>query len=132
MTKRLIRIRDVSRLTGLAKSTVHEHVARGLMPPAIKISRSWGAWWDREIDQLVGARIAGFTNDQIRELVTRLVAERLNAAPEGIGGEQRAATGEAPRASRKKIAKQNAHAKPRAKSARQIVSGVTRLPPAEG
>ena len=96
--KRLIQIRDVCQRTGLAKSTVHEHVARGLMPPAIEISRSWGAWWDREIDQLIGARIAGFTNDQIRELVTRLVAERQHAAPEGIGGEQRAATAEDPRA----------------------------------
>jgi prophage regulatory protein len=97
MTKRLIRMRSVCERTGLAKSTVHEHVARGLMPPAIKISRSWGAWWDREIDQLIGARIAGLTNDQIRELVTRLVAERRHAAPEGIEGEQWAATSEAPR-----------------------------------
>jgi prophage regulatory protein len=88
MAKRLIRIRTVCEHTGLAKSTVYEHVARGLMPPAIKIGPSWGAWWDREIDQIVGARIAGFTNDQIRELVIRLVALRPHAAPEGIGREQ--------------------------------------------
>ena len=89
--KHLIRIRAVCERTGLGRSTVHEHVTRGLLPPAIKISRSWGAWYDHEIDQIVSARIAGWGDDQLRALVRRLIADRKRIAPEGIAVEPRAA-----------------------------------------
>ena len=91
MRKTVSRIRKVCECTGLAKSTVHEHVAIGLLTPPIKISTNWAAWPDDEIDMIVNARIAGWDNDQIRHLVKRLVAERKRLAPEVAAEEQRAA-----------------------------------------
>jgi prophage regulatory protein len=84
--------------TGLGRATVYEHVANGTMTPPIRIGPKWSAWPSDEIDAILAARISSWSDDQLRELVKRLVAERSHAAPEGIGGEQRAATAEAPRA----------------------------------
>jgi prophage regulatory protein len=93
--KSLQRIRTVCDRIGFGRSTVYEHISDGTLPPPIRIGPKWSAWPSDEIDALLAARVAGWSDDQIRELVTRLVALRVNAAPEGIGGEQRDGRGPA-------------------------------------
>ena len=77
----LQRIHAVCDRTGLGRATVYEHIGLGTMTPPIRIGPKWSAWPSNEIDAILTARVAGWSDDQIRELVKRLVAERPHAAP---------------------------------------------------
>lgn len=79
--KSLHRIRALCARIGFGRSTVYERIADGTITPPIRIGPKWSAWPSDEIDALLDARIAGWSDDQIRELVKRLVAERPHAAP---------------------------------------------------
>lgn len=53
----------------------------GLLTAPIKYSSRKNVWPSYEIEQLVAARVAGYTNDQIRELVKQLHAKRKHLVP---------------------------------------------------
>jgi prophage regulatory protein len=75
----LMRLREVCKTFGMGASTVYDHIARGQLPPAVKIGERNGAWPSDEIDLIVAARMAGKTNDEVKELVLRLLAHRRGA-----------------------------------------------------
>jgi prophage regulatory protein len=54
-------------------------VQRGLLPKAVKISERASAWPSDEIDAINRARIAGKSEDEIRQLVTDLERQRCEA-----------------------------------------------------
>lgn len=68
---------------GRGRSTLHEDVRRGTMPPPIKVGTRWSAWPSDEVDAIARARIAGFTDDELRALVKDLVAQRKTKAMQG-------------------------------------------------
>jgi len=76
MSTRLARLPRVKELTGLGTTSVYGHVARGLLPPPIKITERCSAWVEPEIDAVIHARIAGQDDETIRDLVAKLVADR--------------------------------------------------------
>jgi predicted DNA-binding transcriptional regulator AlpA len=53
----LIRLPEVSRRTGLGKSTVQRDVKAGLFPQPIRISPGAVAWLEIEVQQWIEARI---------------------------------------------------------------------------
>ncbi len=65
---------------GHRPTTVYGMIQAGTLPPAIKVGRS-SCWPDHEIDAVVGAIIAGRTDEEICALVQELVAQRSAAAP---------------------------------------------------
>jgi len=73
---RMLRIREVMLITGLARSTVWLCVKRGTLPTPVKIGIKSVAWSSLEIDQVVKARLAGFSEEAIKDLVKRLEGER--------------------------------------------------------
>lgn len=87
----LLRAPAVCARMGKGRATLHEDVQRGVLSPPVKLGSRWAAWPEHEIDQILRARIAGWSDDQLRNLVKRLVAERKSIAPAGIEHEQRAA-----------------------------------------
>lgn len=75
----LLRTKDVCAVTGMARPTLYQAMAEGLWPRPIKLGEKSSAWPARECNAVLAARIAGRTNDEIRELVAELMAARSNA-----------------------------------------------------
>jgi len=77
----LLRIKQVQALTGDSRSAAFEKRKAGLLPQPISTGLRAKAYPEHEILAINGARIAGATDDQIRDLVKRLHAERKKFAP---------------------------------------------------
>lgn len=52
----ILRIRDVSQRTGLARSTIYALVARGDMPPPIRLTARASGWRSDDIDRWLDER----------------------------------------------------------------------------
>jgi prophage regulatory protein len=72
----LLRTPDVCAVTGMARPTLYEAMAKGLFPRPIKLGEKSSAWPCRDVDAMCAARIRGATEDQIRALVVELTAAR--------------------------------------------------------
>jgi prophage regulatory protein len=72
------RIKAVKNELGLASDTsVYVGVRGGLLTRGVAIGQRAKGWPDYEIRAIASARIAGKADDQIKELVNRLHANRL-------------------------------------------------------
>jgi prophage regulatory protein len=74
----LLRTKDVCAVTGMARPTLYQAMAEGLFPRPIKLGEKSSAWPASEVNAVLAARIAGRTNDEIRELVAALTGARKN------------------------------------------------------
>lgn len=62
----------------MAVSTFYDHIARKILPPTIKFGPRAVGHLAHEIDAIIDARIAGQSEEEIKELVTKLIAARKN------------------------------------------------------
>jgi len=76
----LMRTPDVCAVTGMARPTLYEAMAKGLFPRPIKLGEKSSAWPCREVDAMCAARIRGATEDDIRALVVELAEARKRCA----------------------------------------------------
>ena len=76
---RLVREPERKQLTGIHTSSWYEQIADGLAPPGVRLSERAVAWPYSELAALNAARIAGKSDDEIRRLVSNLVAARARA-----------------------------------------------------
>jgi len=74
----LLRTKDVCTVTGMARPTLYQAMAEGLFPRPIKLGEKSSAWPASEVNAVLAARIAGRSNDHIRELVAELTGARKN------------------------------------------------------
>ena len=72
----LLRLPNVMGATGLSRAGVYAYVSKGLLPKAVKIGERASAWPECEIAAVNSARIAGKSDDDIRELVANLERQR--------------------------------------------------------
>jgi prophage regulatory protein len=77
---KLIKLPEVMDATGDGRSTHYNKIHKGLMVPPVRLGANSGAYPQHEIALINVARIAGKTDDEIRQLVTDLVAARKNGA----------------------------------------------------
>ena len=75
----LLRMPRLKDSTGLARPTIYRDIARGLFPRPVKIGAA-SAWPEDEVQAIMNARIAGKTDDDIRQLVASLEDKRRVAA----------------------------------------------------
>lgn len=61
---------------GLGRSTGYKQIQDGLLPKPVAIGERARALVEHEIDMVIRARIAGQSDDEIRQLVRRIEAER--------------------------------------------------------
>ena len=66
--------------TGLARPTVYVRIKNGLFVRPVKISERAVAWPAEEVAAINAARIAGKSDEEVRELVTQLEQQRVAMA----------------------------------------------------
>lgn len=53
---RLLRQPDVTRRTGLQRSTIYKHVAQGAFPPPVRLTSNTVAWRESDVDEWIESR----------------------------------------------------------------------------
>ena len=79
MPKTTLRLPDVKAQSGLSRSTLYLRITQGLWTKPVSLGGRSVGWPLAEITALNAARIAGKPDDEIRELVKTLTAERAQS-----------------------------------------------------
>jgi prophage regulatory protein len=98
----ILRLPEVLRDRARSRTSHYADIQQGLFPAPIKIGRRAVGWPAAEVEILNAARIAGRTEEQIRQLVTQIQAGRASGAPSVTfrnGGDSPTAAASPPRAS---------------------------------
>lgn len=80
MSQVILRMSSLRQRYPRGRSTIYSDIADGLMVPPVALGARCAGWPAHEVDQIIAARVAGATDEDIRQLVARLVAERRRAA----------------------------------------------------
>jgi len=73
---KLLRLTPILGLTGVSRSTHYAQIQSGLMTAGVPLSVHSVAWPEHEILAINAARVAGKSDDEIRLLVIKLMADR--------------------------------------------------------
>jgi prophage regulatory protein len=76
MAHTILRLPKTKACTGLSRSTIYLRVAQGLLTKPISLGGRAVGWPAHEVEAVNAARIAGRSDAEVRELVSRLVAAR--------------------------------------------------------
>ena len=76
MNATFTRLKSLPAATGMAISTVYKRMHQGLWPKPVSLGGRAVGWLTAEIESINKARIAGANDEQIRELVAQLEADR--------------------------------------------------------
>ena len=79
MKRTILRMPDVKIESGLSRSTIYLRVSQGLWTKPVSLGARAVGWPSDEVAALNAARIAGKTDDEIRDLVEKLGAARKDA-----------------------------------------------------
>ena len=75
----ILRLPEVKRILGhRSDASVYNAIRSGLLPTGVAIGQRARGWPDHEIDLINMARVAGRSEEQIRQLVRRLQVQRLH------------------------------------------------------
>ena len=73
------RISDVLKTFGFrSRTTIYKNIQLGLFTRPIAIGERSVGWLDSEVSAICAARVAGMSDEKIRELVTELHVRRKN------------------------------------------------------
>lgn len=75
---KLLRFNALADVTGKTRSTIYRDIKSGLLTPPVKIGGDRSAWPAHEIDAINRARVAGKTDEEIKNLVSELKAARTS------------------------------------------------------
>lgn len=78
MTISMYRMPEVKTLSGYSRSTIYLRISDGLWVTPVKLGARAIGFPSNEVSALIAARIAGKSEDEIRELVIKLEGERKN------------------------------------------------------
>jgi prophage regulatory protein len=76
MKRTILRLPAVKSESGLSRSTIYLRVSQGLWTKPVSLGARAVGWPSDEVDAINAARIAGDTDDDIRNLVKKLEAAR--------------------------------------------------------
>lgn len=79
LSSRIYRRPEVELARGSNRSTIYSEIKDGLFTKPVKLSARSVGWPEAEVHAVNAARIAGWSDDDIRALVKRLEARRANA-----------------------------------------------------
>ena len=73
----MLRRKSVIAESGLKNTNLYYHISKGLFTSPVKLGARCSAWPSFEVEAINAARIAGKTDDEIRELVAKLETDRM-------------------------------------------------------
>ncbi len=76
----MLRLPKVMQRMGMGRSMTYDQISEGLITKPVSIGSRAVAWPEHEIDSIIKARIAGKSDEEIRDLVRKLEAARREAA----------------------------------------------------
>ena len=76
MLNTIFRLPNVIEQSGLSRSSVYLRISQGLLTKPISLGGRAVGWPADEVNVLIAARIAGKSDDEVRELVQSLEANR--------------------------------------------------------
>ena len=79
MLQTIFRLPAVKSESGYSRSTIYLRIAQGLWTKQVSLGPRCVGWPRHEVAALNAARIAGKSDDEIRTLVTKLEAARVQA-----------------------------------------------------
>tara|TARA_B100000745_G_scaffold182046_1_gene119257 strand:+ start:5699 stop:5974 length:276 start_codon:yes stop_codon:yes gene_type:complete len=71
-----LRKKDVTELTAMGSTSLYYDVQAGYFPPPIAIGPRAAGYLEHEVQAVLAAKAAGYTPDQLKELVQQLIAKR--------------------------------------------------------
>lgn len=77
---KIIRMKAACAESGNGRSTIYLRITQGLWPVPVKLGPRAVGWPASEVSAMNAARIAGKSDDEIREIVLKLEALRKMAA----------------------------------------------------
>lgn len=80
MVQAILRLPAVKAESGASRSTIYLRIQQGLWPKPVRLGPRSVGWPASEVAAINIARIAGMTDDEIRNLVVKLEAVRKTAA----------------------------------------------------
>jgi prophage regulatory protein len=80
MVQAILRLPAVKAGSGASRSTIYLRIQQGLWPKPVRLGPRSVGWPASEVAAINIARIAGMTDDEIRNLVVKLEAARKTAA----------------------------------------------------
>ncbi|WP_461516618.1 helix-turn-helix transcriptional regulator [Porticoccus sp.] len=86
MLQTILRLPAVKQQSGLSRSTLYLRISEGLWTKPISLGGRSVGWPATEIETLNAARIAGKTDDAIRQLVLALEKEREESYRQLLSG----------------------------------------------
>ncbi len=72
----ILRLPAVKFQSGLSRSTIYMRITQGLWTKPVSLGARAVGWPSNEVDAINVARIAGKSDNEIRDLVSKLEAER--------------------------------------------------------
>lgn len=78
--ERILRLPSVIERLGKSRSPLYADIQAGLFVRPIKLGLRAAGWPESEVDRVIQARIAGASDEHLRDLVKRLHAKRAEAA----------------------------------------------------
>tara|TARA_B110000196_G_scaffold320184_1_gene341001 strand:- start:2726 stop:2983 length:258 start_codon:yes stop_codon:yes gene_type:complete len=72
----IVRRHAVLELLQISRSNLYQKIEKGLWPAPIQLGARAVAWLSSENEQVLAAMISGQSQDEIRELVKRLIKDR--------------------------------------------------------
>lgn len=78
--EKILRLPAVVELTGKTRSPLYADIQAGLFVRPIKLGLRAAGWPESEVECVILARIAGASDEHLRDLVKRLHAKRAEAA----------------------------------------------------
>jgi len=76
MKRSILRIPAVKTQSGLSRSTIYLRIGQGLWTKPVSLGARAVGWPSDEVEAINAARIAGKTDDEVRDLVATLEAAR--------------------------------------------------------
>lgn len=73
---KILRMKQIRAQTGVPPSTVYDHINKGLFTHPIKMGERISGWLESEVNAILGARIAGKSESDIKALVITLENQR--------------------------------------------------------
>jgi prophage regulatory protein len=73
---RFINLKEVCGIFGFSRSTLYRRIDAGLIPPVVTFGGNFSRWVESEVQEVFQAMVAGWSEDQVRELVADLVEQR--------------------------------------------------------